>query len=254
MLCHPEPFWKCCDTEPLCFSDTLVPKEPSGSQAENVSLCIQPTACQDSSVWRHLGGSVGDISPSFFSLCLSLAFAFFTSTEKCSCNKLQAIFKIEFVMRPCYVNVLWGRVLSVCLACLSLLCLLLGMASGPLSPDYPLTCCSSSNQPLLHKGPAEPLPDHSVSIILTVKSPTWWNSLNSLCKSCLTLLFCASSNPASRSSNTPISVSSQHLLLLELSAITSPLDLLPSRSHPVILLLRFWFWCLHFGSAIVMLL
>lgn len=79
MLCHPEPFWKCCDTEPLCFSDTLVPKEPSGSQAENVSLCIQPTACQDSSVWRHLVGRVRghlsflfSLSPSFSSFCIFL--------------------------------------------------------------------------------------------------------------------------------------------------------------------------------------
>lgn len=28
MLCHPEPFGKCCNTEPLCFPDTLVPEEP----------------------------------------------------------------------------------------------------------------------------------------------------------------------------------------------------------------------------------
>lgn len=66
MLCHPEPFRKCCDTEPLCFSDTLVPKDPLGSQDENVSLSIQPTACQDSSVWRHLAGKVRDISHSYF--------------------------------------------------------------------------------------------------------------------------------------------------------------------------------------------
>ena len=77
MLCHPEPFWKCCDTEPLCFSDTLVPKEPSGSQAENVSLCIQPTACQDSSVWRHLVGRVRGHLSFLFSLARSPSFSGF---------------------------------------------------------------------------------------------------------------------------------------------------------------------------------
>lgn len=72
MLCHPEPFWKCCDTEPLCFSDTLVPEEPPGSQAENVSLYPTYSLPGQFCLEALRGQSRGNLS--LFSPWLSLVF------------------------------------------------------------------------------------------------------------------------------------------------------------------------------------